>query len=109
MGKLIVLVWGMRNELEFFRTKALVIAQKHSENPKALDEVFKDVWKATFPFQERTQEKLDVKAKEKLIREVNRGPLTVSPIALPKKPPKPKQEVNIGPVSNIDAKPKRKK
>lgn len=102
VGKLMILVWGMRNELEYYRNRALVIAQKHSDNPKALDEVFKDVWNATFPFQERSQEKTDKKAQEAMMREINKGGLTVSPIMLPQKPRKPAKEVNIGEVADID-------
>jgi hypothetical protein len=109
MGKCMILVWGMRHELEYYRNRALVIAQKHSDNPKALDEVFKDVWNATFPFQERTQEKQDKKALDNMMKEINRGPLTVNPIAIPKKPPRPRTEINIGQVSDIDSKSKKRK
>lgn len=109
VGKLMILVWGMRHELEYYRNRALVIAQRHSDNPKALDEVFKDVWNATFPFQERTQEKLDKKAMENMMKEINRGPLTVNPIALPGKKPRPRAEINIGEVSNIDSSKSKKR
>lgn len=104
VGKLMILVWGMRLELEYYRNRALVIAQKHSDNPKALDEVFKDVWNATFPFQERSQEKADKKAAEAMLKEINKGGLAVTPIMLPSKPKKAPKEINVGEVTNIDIK-----
>lgn len=85
MESLMLLVWRMRQDVEFQRTRVLanaiiVSAQQGGENDKILRESWEAYRGALLPYQKAMTETQDKKAMDFLRREISAGPLKVIPM-----------------------------
>jgi hypothetical protein len=78
MESLLILVWHMRQEAHYCAVKAMVQGLI-SEDAKALESVWKEFSDKFFPYSKPDRIRNDLKALEYLNKEVNRGPLVVTP------------------------------
>lgn len=80
-----ILVWKMRQDIEFQKSRATMqalLAQKGAEN-KFILEAFEHLREAFFPF-DRNQRGDEIKRmREALTKEIGRGPLSVVPLEDP--------------------------
>lgn len=85
MEILFILVWKMRQSIEFQKSRALIqslMAQKGAEE-KAIQEVFTHLKQAYFPFDRSMKDVETQKWRERLMREIERGPLAVTALEDP--------------------------
>ena len=109
MESLILLVWRARQEIRLQETRAIVqsvlAAAADESGAKEASEQLQKTWEAyldeLFPYQSGTRKRADQAAMEFFLKEMSRGPLTVTPLtALTKgrsKLVKKKEEVKAGP------------
>lgn len=77
-----ILLWKMRQDIEFQKTRATLqglLGQKGSES-KHIMEAFEDLKNAYFPFERNQKTAEETKLKEVMMREIARGPLSVTPM-----------------------------
>jgi hypothetical protein len=81
MELLFILLWKMRQDVEFQRTRSTIQAlyALHPNEDKNVANAFEDYRKAFFPFsdEKKDDEKKDMQAA--LMREISKGPIQVSP------------------------------
>jgi len=81
-----LLVWRMRQDIEFQKTRAIVqaVIAAASENSDKSDKQLQDTWQDLlddmYPFQRGQRKRADQSAMDVLKREVARGPLRVKPL-----------------------------
>lgn len=80
-----ILVWNMRQNQEFHKSRSVMqalLSQKGAEE-KTITEAFDALREAFFPF-DRNEKKSQLKeAREKLMAEINRGPLGITMVEDP--------------------------
>ena len=82
-----LLVWRMRQEVDFQKTRVLantiIVASQpeRTDAPKLLEQHWNEYKHAMFPYQKAVTESQDARAIEYLRKEVARGPVKVRPLA----------------------------
>lgn len=80
-----LLVWKMRQDIEFHKSRATLqalLSQKGAED-KAILEAFNDLREAFFPFDKNEKQSGLKKLKEAMLKEIKRGALSVTPMVDP--------------------------
>jgi hypothetical protein len=88
MESLILLVWRARQEIRLQETRAVVqavlAAASDESNAKEASDQLQKSWEAyldeLFPYHRGTRKRADQAAMEVFLREMSRGPLTVTPL-----------------------------
>jgi hypothetical protein len=88
LESVMLLVWRMRQDIEFQRTRVMVnavlAAAAQGENIQSANKELQDAWQdfldESFPYQKGQRVKTDEAAIEFLKQEVAKGPLTVTPL-----------------------------
>lgn len=81
MEILFLLVWRMRQDIEFQKTRVLVqalMSQKGAEG-KQIEQAFAELREACFPFDKNQKEAEIDRLKKAMHREIARGPLVIQP------------------------------
>lgn len=88
LESVMLLVWRMRQDIEFYRTRVIVnavlAAASQGENVEAANKEMQNAWQdfldEVFPYQKGQRVRTDQAAIEFLKREVAKGPLKVTPL-----------------------------
>lgn len=74
----------MKTDRDYFAHRALVQAiVTAKENPKAVEDAFKSSTDAFYPYMQEVKENRDKKVRDKLIHEMKKGVVQVTPIPTP--------------------------
>jgi len=88
LESVMLLVWRMRQDIEFQRTRvtinAILASAAQGDNVQAANKELQDAWQdyldESYPYQKGQRTKTDSAAIEFLKQEVAKGPLTVTPL-----------------------------
>ena len=85
MEMVFLLVWKMRQNIEFQKSRSMVqalLAQTGAES-KAILDAFENLKEAFFPFDQNEKEDEKKRMKEAMLKEISRGPISVTPLQDP--------------------------
>ena len=82
MELLFLLVWNMRQRIEFQKSRSTLQALLSQQGAESKDIMgaFDDLRNAFFPFDKNEKEDEKRRLRDELMREVNRGPVAVTPM-----------------------------
>jgi hypothetical protein len=96
MEKVFFLVWRMRQEIEFQKARAtmqaLALLLDSQEKAKIVGEAFTELRHTFFPYDRKQGEEEKMRLRKVVFQEAARGPISVTPMVLPK--PKRKKHVS---------------